>query len=561
MRNKTKQSLVTGTAILGFSAFVTKLLGAVYRVPYQNITGDVGLGIYNKVYPLYSTLLILAAAGFPIAISKFVSERLALGDINGAKRIFKISAYILSFTGFIFFLILFFGASFIATLMGNIELTIAIKSVSFALLIVPVMAALRGYYQGHQYMTPTAYSQIIEQIIRVITILTLSYLFMTNGYGVYYAGAGAVLGATTGAIFAFIALLFFWKKVVHTENEILEDLHTNSYVREKTTIVIKQIVYYSIPIAISALALPTVGVGGLVDSFSVSNIISYRIIHSAQIFGTYFKQQNLTQYAEYWYGIYTRGQPLVQFSAFFATALFLALVPAISEAYAKGNMNLVARRSSFALRLTLLVGLPASVGLAILAEPINIMLYKNGTGSIIIAILGFTTIVSTLFVTSSGILQGIGRAKIPARNLLIGIITKILLNIVLVYSFHAKGAAISTVLTYTIVMILNFIDINKMIGLKIKFTNFFLKPFIATMIMALVVYVTKILVLSGFSPIFTSERLLNTTTTLISVFFGVITFGFSLFMSGSLTRNDLERIPRYGNKLIVIANRLRILKD
>ncbi|WP_339060690.1 oligosaccharide flippase family protein [Tepidibacillus marianensis] len=223
MKVKHKQTFFEGVAILGFTAFLSKLLGAIYRIPYQNIAGDMGLGIYNKVYPLYSIVLILATAGFPVAISKIVAEQAVEGNHQEAKRVLKVSIYLLSLSGLALFLLLFFGSKMIAKLMGNPQLSLAIQSVSFALLIVPTMAAIRGYFQGYQNMVPTAFSQMAEQMIRVFTILLLAYYFMNHSrYGVHYAGAGAVFGAFTGALAGLIVLLSFWRKITfgkHEENQ------------------------------------------------------------------------------------------------------------------------------------------------------------------------------------------------------------------------------------------------------------------------------------------------------------------------------------------------------
>lgn len=559
MSHKGRQSFITGAAVLGLAALLSKIMGAIYRIPYQNITGDVGLAVYNKVYPLYSMLLILATAGFPIAVSKIVSERLALGDKVGARRVLTISIYVLTITGFIFFGLLYFGSNILAKMMGNQDLSIAIKSVSFALLIVPTMAALRGYYQGHQYMIPTAYSQIIEQIVRVTTILFLSYWFMRNGYGVYYAGAGAVFGAVTGAVFAFLVLLFFWRKTERITNEMVLEAGTiHLQEKEPARSIIKRILYYSLPIALGSLVLPLLGV---VDSFTVSNILSYAITHSQSWFGIYIKEQTLAQFVEYWFGIYTRGQPLVQFTAFFATALSLAIVPAISEAQTKKHFHLIAERSELALRLTLMIGLPASMGLAVLAQPVNIMLYRDDVGSLTLAILAFTTIFSTLGITSSGILQGLGQVILPARNLFIGVLLKLILNIVLIYYFHINGAAFATVFAYAIATTLNIVAINRHIDVKIGFINFFVKPIMATIMMGVLVYFFKYLLTLGLAPFIESERMLMAMVALISVGIGIFAFAISLFISGALTRKDLQQIPKYGNRLIMWTDRMKILKD
>ncbi len=559
MGHKDRQSFVTGAAILGLAALLSKMMGVIYRIPYQNITGDIGLAVYNKVYPLYSMLLILATAGFPIAISKIVSERLALGDKAGARRIFIVSIYVLTLTGFVFFTLLFFGSTILAKMMGNEELSIAIKSVSFALLIVPTMAALRGYYQGHQYMIPTAYSQVIEQIVRVSTILILSYWFMNKGYGVYYAGAGAVFGAVTGAVFAFILLLFYWKRTEHITNELtLETGIMEIEDKESIIHIVKRILYYSLPIALGSLVLPLFGV---VDSFSFSNILNYAVINTENIFGVYIKHQTLAQYVEYWFGIYTRGQPLVQFTAFFATALSLALVPAISEAQAKKRFTVIAERSELTLRLTLMIGLPASIGLAVLAIPVNIMLYKDSVGSTALAILSFTTIFSTLGITSSGILQGLGQVILPARNLFIGVIVKLILNIFLIYWFNINGAAIATVLAYMVATTLNVMAINQHIDVKIGFMNFFIKPIIATIMMGILVYAIKYGLTIGLTSLIASERLLMAVVALISVGGGIIAYALSLFISGAITKKDLNQIPKYGAKVIQLTEKMRILKD
>jgi Membrane protein involved in the export of O-antigen and teichoic acid len=189
-----------GAAILAAASLISKILGVFYRVPYKAITGDVGLYAYAQVYPIYSTLLILATAGFPIAVSKIVAEKLAVGDVAGARRVFHVAAAFLSATGVACFALLFFGAPLIAALMGDPQLTMPIRMVSTALLVVPVMAAIRGYFQGQQNMMPTGVSQVLEQLVRIATILVLAIWAMETGRGVYAAASGALFGSFTGAL-------------------------------------------------------------------------------------------------------------------------------------------------------------------------------------------------------------------------------------------------------------------------------------------------------------------------------------------------------------------------
>lgn len=541
------QSFVKGAAILGAAALISKLLGVFYRIPYQNMTGDEGLFIYQQVYPLYSTLLVLATAGLPIAVSKLVSERLALGDTYGAKRVFRISSLILSATGGLFFCVLFFGAPVIAEWMGSTELlTLPIKSVSFALLIVPIMSVIRGYFQGHQNMIPTAVSQVTEQFVRVFTILAAAYWFTAKGTELVYAGAGAVFGAVTGAIAALVTLLFFWRRNRLTQRELAATATADqtAFAHDSTAKIIKRILYYAIPICFGSLVLPLLG---LVDSFTVANMLEH--------------VQGLKQMeAAALKGVYDRGQPLIQFSAFFATALALSIVPAVSEALAKGQHALVALRAEIALRITFLFGLPASVGLAVIAEPTNILLYENAKGSTALVALAFTTVFSTLGVTSSGILQGLGQVMLPARNLFVGVVTKLILNLALIGPFGIVGAATATVAAYAVSTGLNLWAIVKRIKLNIPWRNFHLKPVMSVLLMAVVVYAVATGVRYGLEGTLGSLRLAMLGTVVIAVPLGAAVYALALFRTGAITREDLKSVPRLDRKVTPWLEKLRLLK-
>ncbi|MCF6094694.1 polysaccharide biosynthesis protein [Microaerobacter geothermalis] len=535
-------SFIKGAAILGAAALLSKLLGVVYRIPYQNITGNEGLYVYNAVYPLYSTLLIFATAGIPIAISKMVSERLTLGDVDGAKRIFRISSFILTITGLLFFLALYFGAPLIAALWGDSRLVLPIRTVSYALLIVPFMASLRGYFQGHQNMIPTAVSQISEQIVRVITILVLSYWFINNGFDVYYAGSGAVFGAFTGALMALFVLLFFWRRNQVVQKDI-SAREASSLPKESALQLMGKILYIALPICLGAVVLPLMQ---LADSATILNIL--------QSMGETKDQATELK------GIYDRGQPLVQFVAFFATSLSLALVPSISEAKALNQGEIIAARTELAMRLTLLLGLPASIGLAVIAEPVNITLYQDNDGTLAMAVLAFTSVFSTLGITSAGILQGLGHVVLPARNLIIGVMFKIALNFALIPFLGIVGAALATVLAYMIATILNMIGLNKSTGVAFSYASFLMKPLTAVAIMAGIVFLVMEGSAFSLQYVMSPGRAFEAIVTFFSISVGAFVYGISLFISGALTRRDLEVVPKM-KRYIPFLERFRLLKD
>jgi PST family polysaccharide transporter len=529
-----KQSFMKGAAILGVAALFTKLLGAVYRIPYQNITGNEGMFVYQQVYPLYSTLLILATAGFPIAISKLVSERLAQGDVIGAQRIFRVTTTALTVTGLFFFLLLYTSAPLIAQWMGSEALlTLPIRAVSFALLIVPLMSVIRGYFQGQQNMTPTAASQVAEQSVRVTTILLLSWWFMSTGAGVVYAGAGAVFGAFTGAVAGLILLLIYWGRNRRLERQqvVREPVSFAKTNRESPWAILRTLMMLSIPISIGALVLPLFS---LVDSFTVANLLEKAgFTTAAAIDGK---------------GVYDRGQPLIQFAAFFATALSLSIVPAVAEARIRGEERKVRERASLALRLTLLFGLPASVGLAVVAGPTNVMLYKDDAGTAALAILAFTALFSTLGMTSSGILQGVGQVSLPARNLLIGVGVKFLLNLFLIPLWDIRGAAVATVTGYAVATTLNLLALRGKLGnlFRLKRTGF--SMVVATGLMIVAVVATMKGTLMGVAG-WESTRLAMTVVSLTGVTAGALVYGSAALFLGVMEPNELMRIPKIGPKL------------
>lgn len=534
-----KQSFVKGAAILGLAALVTKLLGAVYRIPYQNITGNEGMFVYQQVYPLYSTLLTLATAGFPIAVSKMVSERLVRGDSAGARRLFGTAATLLTITGALFFILLFVGAPWIAGWMGSREmLTLPIRAVSFALLIVPLTSTIRGYFQGYQNMVPTAVSQVVEQGVRVVTILVAAWWLMSTGAGVVMAGSGAVFGAFTGAVAALITLLFFWRR---TQWESEGPKRPPVGTRESVGQMMRQLLALAIPICFGSLVLPLFA---LVDSFTVANVLEW------SGWGELAAIQEK--------GIYDRSQPLIQFASFFASAVSLSIVPAIAEARAQGDHQSIVDRSRQALRMTLLLGLPASVGLAIVAVPTNVMLFKDASGSSAMAIFAFTAVFSTMGMTSSGILQGLGSVMLPARNLLLGALIKLGLNLFLIPLWDIRGAALATVIGYGIATLLNLLALKSQIpGLR-QASRSRVALFTAILSMGAAAYGT-VWLLTQVTAGMDSLRLAMTVTALGAVMVGAGIYAFTLFRLGVLTRADLESVPKM-RKLVPIMESLHLIR-
>ncbi|HCU07645.1 MAG TPA: polysaccharide biosynthesis protein, partial [Clostridiales bacterium] len=250
-KNKT---FVKGALILGIAGLTIKVLGAAFRIPLTNIIGDDGMGYYQTAYPIYVLFLTIATAGIPTAISRMVAERNAIDQPYEAHRVFKLSFLLLLAIGLTSSSILFFGAERITALIKEPEAVHAMKAIAPALFFVPLMASFRGYFQGRQNMTPTAVSQVIEQLFRVAVGLGLAVYLLPKG--LQYSAAGASFGATAGGIFGFLGILILY---LFHKKEIAADLeHADRTPIENTGAILLGLLVIAVPITIGASIMPII---------------------------------------------------------------------------------------------------------------------------------------------------------------------------------------------------------------------------------------------------------------------------------------------------------------
>ncbi|QDX92676.1 polysaccharide biosynthesis protein [Brevibacillus laterosporus] len=532
---------IKAAAILAIAGLISKVLGAAYKIPYQNITGDIGMHVYGTVYPLYTTLIALATAGFPLAISKMIADRSAVGDVKGVQQIFRISSLTLGILGVVFFLLTFITAPTIAILIGDPNLTNPLRAISVSLVLVPLIANTRGYFQGHQNMLPTAVSQVTEQFFRVIIIIVGAYIVMRLYDDPYFAGTIAVFAATPGAIIALLVLGYFYRKqkreIANVSNQADEQIPSLS-----DGAVFKRIVTYAIPICLASLVLPLIP---LADSFTIINMLVYKGMDN--------------EAAILLKGAFDRSQPLLQFGTFFATSLSLAIVPSISEAIVRKQDNLIHYRTQTAIRLTFLLGAAATVGLAILAKPINIMLFGDVNGTLALAINAFAILFSTLGIVSAGILQGMGKVNLPPKYLLIGVLVKFAANLILLPILGIAGAAIGTVLAYLASTILNLRAIGRLTQVTQQDKGKYGRSALAVVMMGIIVAVVAFGLMAVLPAAIGTGRLLYTIVSLASVGLGVLVYGISLIKFGGITREDIQFLPKSG-KILALLQKMRLLE-
>lgn len=532
MSGRESQSFVKGAAILGLAAILVKVLGAIFRIPLANLIGPEGMSYYQSAYPIYIYLLVVSTAGFPAAVAKIISEKTSLGDYEGADHVLRVAFGLMFSVGLASTLIMFFGADFIAERIKNPLAYYSIMALAPALVFSSVMSVFRGYFQGIQHMQPYAVSQFVEQFFRVVAGLGLALLFINRG--IEYAAASATFGATAGGIAGFI--IIFWMYVKYRKANPVVTVGT--FEKEKTGKIVKHLLVIAIPITLGATIMPIMQ---LVDlAIVMPRLNSIGIIEQANDY----------------YGLLTGyAQTLINLPQTITAAVQISLVPAVASFAIKKDFGGLEKTVQNGLRIGLMIGLPCSVGLVVLAQPIMQLLYPMQLETVemtgkILSILGWGVIFLSTFQISTGILQGLGKQVIPARNLAIGASAKAILTYVLVGipSLNIMGAAIATITSYMISSVLNYFSLIKYSGAKIQHKDVFLKPITAVAVMGIVTKGIYMLI----AP-------LGNLATVIAIGVGAITYAIMLLVTKTFSEADFELMPK-GKRIKAMLLKYNLLK-
>lgn len=535
--NNKKQSFMKGVLILMVSQVIIKLLGFAYRWYMTNKPGfgDEGNGLYGAGFQIYTLLLALSSIGVPNAISKLVSEKLAVGDAKGAHRIFRIAFYMFGTIGFIGTSILFFGANYIANvILCNPRVEYTLIALSPSVFFVTVSSVIRGYFAGFQNMTATATSQTLEQIYK--TVITIVILIVLTGQDIEIMAAGANLATTLATMLSFAYLYIFYTK---RRKKIFEGIKKPThYARESIFKVIKGIICVSIPISLSSII-----------SAINKNVDSITVIRGLKSIGWSEKLANNA------YGMLTgKIDTLINLPLSFNIAFAISLVPAISASISKGDKNSAIKRISFSLLVTMLIGLPCTMGLVVFADPILKLLFPNASnGASLLSINSIVIIFTLLAQTINGALQGLGKVATPAIALACGVVVKIFVNITLIPVEHINiyGAALGSIICNIVSFIIAFVVLIKSIKLDLTFSKFFLKPCIATAMMC----ICSIFTYNFFNKI-TSLKI----AILISISVAIIIYLLSVIVLKIFSKEEIYMLPG-GHNILDILVKFGIYKE
>ena len=461
-----KQSFIGGAAVLTAAVIAVKLISALYKIPLGNILDDEGMGNFNVAYNVYTFLFTLSTAGLPLALSKMTSEALALGRHNQARKQLRVSFALFLVFGLAGFAVMFFMAKPLASLLQDSLAYPLILMLSPSAFCVCIVACFRGYTQGHGNMIPTAVSQVVESVFKLVVGLTLAWLLLRAGQSIVISGAGAILGVTVGCIIALIYLIVYMAR--HHDRTKTSDTPDSSGK------ILRTLLSIGIPITIGAAAI---------------NIIS--ILDQAVVMWRLEDVFNLTEKAATaLYGQYTFGMNLFNLPAAFARPLAIALIPAVTASAIQHNSPRAKRIITSSFRITTMLALPAGVGMSVLAEPILKLLYPAvpdtaAAATYHLQILGVASIFVCIMLLCNSILQACGHVNLPIIAAVIGCGIKVSVNYVLCGNpdFGIRGAPIGTLLCYVIIAALDLIFVAVYVKDRPSYVSVFAKPIIATALM------------------------------------------------------------------------------
>ncbi len=522
-----QRSLLGGISILGIAGLICKVVGVLYRIPLANLIGSEGIGVYQQVFPSYNLLLTISSAGIPVAISRMVASRLALGQVRSTNRIFRIALPILTALGALSTVLMLLFSPQLARATGTPESVLGFRLIAPSVLLVCVISAFRGYMQGQRRMVPTAVSQLIEQVGKVGLALPLAYSFMLRG-GYAMGAAGALLGTSIAEAAALLYMaadyLFLRPQLVKA---VSADLERPADWRRLS----RELVFSAVPITIGACIVP---LAGTVDSFMLVRLMQ-----------AYLPAEEALSH----YGIYSGLViPLINVPTALAMAMASNLVPSISSKRASGDREGIRRDSTAGLRLAMVIGLPSSVGMSLLAEPVLFLLFGGGQytpgqlrlGGQLLSVSALTIAVFTLVQASSGILQGLYKQRIPMYTLLAGVAVKILINYAAVRlpGVNIFGAPWASLICYILSAGLNILYVARYAGMRIDLRELLLRPVLATLAMTIPVLGS---VLAFGTRLQRSWPLMGVT-----VLTAVVVFGAAALKTGAVKQSDLPSRFRKG---------------
>ena len=539
MAEAKKQNFLHGAVILTAGLVIIKILGAVYKIPLGNILGDDGYGIFLAAYNVYSVFYTVSTAGVPVALSRLIAAADANDRPMQIRRYFRVAVGAFFLIGLVCSLVMFLFPTELAAMIKQPKAAQSIWALSPSVLLCCMLAVYRGYMQGHSNMVPTAVSQVVEVLFKVLFGLGLVMVLTNMGKSLPVRCAAAISGVTVGSLMS-LAYLIFYKFRNYSDKPLTAE---ETDIPDSTGKTVKTLLVIAIPISIGASVQAVIN---LIDTWQVMGLLQS---------AAGFAQET----AEVLYGVYGKAQTLYNLPATIISALSVSVVPAVAAQYALKNFEGAKSTAETALRITAVLALPMAVGLSVLSRPIMKVIYWDAAaqGGTLLMMLGAASFFLCMVTVMTGILQAGGKERLPVIAAVIGGVVKVLLNRVLIAipTVNVYGAAISTLCCFASICVLDVFFIRRCFGEYPHLGRILGRPLVSTAVMgvaAVGAYKVCSLVL-GTEP----GRLMMLVELAVAILAAVIVYFVMVIVTRSITAEDLKLIPK-GEK---IAKLLKICKE
>lgn len=586
MAERKKQNLLTGAGALAIATVLVKVIGALYKIPLTNLITMEGYAYFQGAYAVYTPLYAISMAGLPVAVSKLVSQNIELGRIKDAKRIFTVARRLFLAVGLVGTLLLAVIAVPYSRMVKSPDNYIGILAIAPCILFCCQMSSFRGYYEGLKNMTPTGVSQVIEAVVKLSFGLAATYVcfnYWLNDYrknavdGFYhffgrdvrneaealaamypYAAAVAVLGVTLGSFLGLVFLFIHYKK--HGFGFTREEL-VNSPPAKNDKTLRNQLIRIAAPVALSSIIL---NISNIIDDATIRARLAYAVENGADVIkqmyaSSFAAAQTLdTGIKDYLYGAHGSVLNVKNLIPTITMTLGISAIPALSAAWTARNKREVRVTIESALRISMMVALPAGFGMAALSEPILKLLYSSQqhmapVGAPLLTVYGFGVFLFAAASPITNMLQAVGRTDIPLKSVAIGSALKIFLNFILIGrpEINIHGAPISTTICYIVMVAINLTSLLKITKAKINFFSVFVKPLVSAAACGATAW-------SAYFILVNKIGLSSKLSTLVSICLGAGIYAVILVLIKGISKDDLEMIPK-GEKIAKVLAKFGLL--
>lgn len=558
-------SFLRGAMILTLGVIAVKIMGALFKIPLNWIIEEDGMGYFTTAYSFYSPIYSLATAGFPVAISRMVSLNSARGRYHDVRQIHRVSIPVFLSVGVLGFIMILAGSGFYVRAMGNEDALPAMLVLAPAILFSCMASIYRGYYEGLRNMAPTAVSEMIEALCRLLFGLCASAFLLQTGLREYelsgtvfgtpaasleqaralalpWAAAGAIGGVTVGTA-AGVLYLFLRHRMRGDGISAQKEKRSPPPLSFRKTA--KILLKTALPIGLGAVA---VNIAGLVDTtflqVGVMGILSH---DSAALLKQYegmipvYHLENPETIPNFLFGCYANAHTLFMLIPAVTQAFGVSALPNVTAAWGTSNPRALQKSMESVLRMTALFSFPAGIGMAVLSGPIVSLLFGSRAAAPIIArllpIMAAGAVFASISTPLQSMLQAVGRMDIPLKLLGVGLLLKAGLNFWLtsIPELNILGAAVGTLSCYVLIAVGSFVALQKVTGLRLRLSRTLLRPLAAACVCGAAAYGGYQALLRWFTD--------SPAITLGAIALAGVCYVLSLFLLGVPGREELEQLP------------------